>query len=126
MIELKQTPSGKLVANFTLAVRRPFTKDITDFFPITVWDKQAEFITKYVGKGDMVCLRGHLTNRSWEDQQGSKHSITEVVASEVCLCGAKVNSEGNNTTKQENGSQREFDASKATFAEMSQDQDLPF
>ena len=88
-IELKQTQAGKSVATFSLAVKRPFTKDTTDFFNITVWDKQAEVMSQYVNKGDQICIRGYLQTRSWEDNNGNKRSAVDVVAQEFDFCSAK-------------------------------------
>lgn len=88
-IELKQTPSGKSVASFSLAVKRPHVKDTTDFINIVCWDKQAELLSRYVRKGDQVCIRGYLTVRAWNDQQGNKRYTTEVVADEVSFVGKK-------------------------------------
>lgn len=86
-IELKQTQAGKSVATFSLAVKRPFTKDTTDFHTVVAWDKQAELLSKYVGKGDQICIRGYLTTRTWTDNQGNKRYATEVVADEVSFVG---------------------------------------
>ena len=110
-IELKQTQSGKPVATFSLAVKRPFTKDTTDFFTICAWDKQAEILSRYVGKGEQICIRGFLQTRSWTDQQGQKRYATEVVAHEVSFCESKKNSETNDTTQTQNSVQSEFGAS---------------
>lgn len=86
-IELKQTQAGKSVATFSLAVKRPFTKDTTDFHNIVCWDRQAELVSKYVNKGDQVCIRGYITTRTWEDNQGNKRHATEVVADEITFVG---------------------------------------
>lgn len=110
-IELKQTQAGKCVVSFSLAVKRPFTKDTTDFFTICAWDKQAELLSKYVGKGDQICIRGYLQTRSWEDNNGNKRYATEVVAQEVSFCEAKRDSEGNNTPSVQNGSVSHSEAS---------------
>lgn len=110
-IELKQTQSGKPVATFSLAVKRPFTKDTTDFFTICAWDKQAEILSRYVGKGEQICIRGFLQTRSWTDQQGNKRYATEVLAHEVYFCEAKKDSEGKYTPEKENAVQSEFGAS---------------
>lgn len=118
-IDLKQTQAGKYVAVFSLAVKRPFTKDVTDFFTIVAWDKQAEVLSKHCGKGDRVCIRGHLTNRSWKDSNGNKRYATEVVASEVSFCEAKNNSEGSDTYQKQN-------ASQGNFEDVSIDEGLPF
>ena len=63
-IELKQTQTGKSVAGFTLAVKRPYAKDTTDFIDVVCWEKKAEIASKYVNKGDQVCVRGSLATRS--------------------------------------------------------------
>lgn len=86
-IELKLTPQGKSVAQFTLAVKRPFTKDVTDFLNIVVWDKQAEIASKYVAKGSMIAVEGYITTRSWETADGKKASKTEIVAGKIHFTG---------------------------------------
>lgn len=118
-IELKQTQAGKAVANFTLAVKRPFTKDITDFFNVTAWDKTAETISKYVGKGQQICIRGYLQNRSWEDSNGNKRIATELVAQEFDFCEAKRENETNYSPYTANGSQPNFE-------DVGTDEGLPF
>ena len=132
-IELKQTQAGKSVATFSLAVKRPFTKDTTDFFNVTVWDKQAELLSKYVGKGDQICIRGYLQNRSWEDQQGNKRYATDVVAQEITFCESKKDSEGTYPPHNQNGSWGEFKTSPYVPQAYTQpnfesvkDDDLPF
>ena len=82
--ELRYTNSGHAVANFTLAVDRPFSKEKeTDFIPIIVWQKQAENCAEYLLKGSQVAVEGRLQVRGYEDKQGNKRSATEVVASSV-------------------------------------------
>lgn len=132
-LELKQTQAGKSVVSFSLAVKRPFTKDTTDFFTVIAWDKQAELLSKYVGKGEQICIRGHLTTRTWDDQQGNKHYATEVVASEVNFCEAKKNSEGTSLPQTANGSQSENSGaysynpySAPSFDDVGSDDSLPF
>lgn len=134
-IECKQTQSGKSVVSFSLAVKRPFTKDTTDFFTIVAWDNQAELLSKYVGKGQQICIRGHLTTRSWEDNNGNKRFATEVVAQEVSFCDAKRDSEGNNTPSAQNGSRSQNSgayggynpySSAPNFEQVDTDSDLPF
>jgi single-strand DNA-binding protein len=132
-IECKQTQAGKSVVSFSLAVKRPFTKDITDFFTIVAWDNQAELLSKYVGKGQLVCIRGHLTTRSWTDGQGNKRYATEVVANEVSFCESKGNPETNSSPNAQNGSQGKYepstyvpDAYKPNFEDVKVDDDLPF
>lgn len=121
-IELKQTQAGKSVVSFSLAVKRPFTKDTTDFFTVVAWDNQAELLSKYVGKGNQICIRGHLTTRSWTDNNGNKRTATEVLANEVTFCESKKDSESNNTPSYGYNPY----ASAPSFDKEKEDNDLPF
>lgn len=84
--ELKYIPSGEAVANFTLAVDRPFANKAgekeADFIPIVVWKKQAENCAKYLTKGSQVAIDGRIQVRSWE-KDGKRQYMTEVVAERV-------------------------------------------
>lgn len=82
-LELKSTNSGKNVCSFNLAVKRPFTKDVTDFITIVCWNKQAENVFKYCGKGSKIGVSGMLTTRTYDDSEGNKRTVYEVVANEV-------------------------------------------
>ena len=100
-IELKQTQAGKSVASFSLAVKRPYTKDTTDFHTVVAWDKTAELLAKYVNKGNQVCIRGYLTNREWTDKNGNKRISTEIIAEEIDFVGS-----GSGTSVSENNTVR--------------------
>lgn len=80
--ELRETPNGKSVATFSLAVKRDYG-DETDFFNIVVWGKNGENCAKYLDKGSKVLVVGQLQNRSYEAKDGSKRTVTEINASEV-------------------------------------------
>ena len=82
-LELKSTNSGKNVCSFNLAVKRPFTKDVTDFITVVCWNKQAENVFKYCGKGSKIGVSGMLTTRTYDDSEGNKRTVYEVVANEV-------------------------------------------
>ena len=86
-IELKMTQGGKPVAQFSLAVKRPFAKDVTDFHNIVVWDKQAEIASRYVTKGSMIVVEGYITNRSWDTPDGKKAYKTEIIAERIHFTG---------------------------------------
>jgi single-strand DNA-binding protein len=87
---LNKTPSGVSVANFNLAVDRGYGDNKqTDFFPIVAWKGTAETIAKHVGKGQQVLVSGYIQTRSWTDNEGSKRSVTEVVATEFAFCESK-------------------------------------
>lgn len=82
--DLKYTPSGIAVANFSIAVER-YSKDAegqkeVDFIPIVAWRQSAEFAANYLGKGRMVAIDGRLQIRNWVAQDGTKRKQAEVVA----------------------------------------------
>lgn len=85
--ELSETPSGISVCKFSIAVSRDYANADgnreTDFFNIVVWRGRAENCGKYLKKGNKVGIVGSLQNRSYEDKDGVKRNVTEVVASEV-------------------------------------------
>ena len=85
--ELTETPSGVPVCRFAIAVSRDYanadgTRE-TDFFNITVWRGRAENCGKYLKKGNKVAVFGSLQNRSYEDKDGIKRTVTDVIASDV-------------------------------------------
>ena len=85
--ELSETPSGVAVCRFSVAVSRDYsnsdgTRD-TDFFNVTVWRGRAEICGKYLKKGNKVAIVGSLQTRSYEDKDGIKRNVTDVVANEV-------------------------------------------
>ena len=82
-VEVKATQSGKSVANITLAINRPGKKDEADFPQVTVWDKQAENLAKYSGKGLLVAIEGRLETGSYKDQEGKTIYTQKVIASRV-------------------------------------------
>lgn len=85
--ELRYTSTGKAVANFDLAVDRPFSKQQgekeTDFIRIVTWQQQAETVANHLGKGRLVAVEGRLQIRSYEDRDGNPRKATEVVANQV-------------------------------------------
>lgn len=85
--DMRQTTSGKNVCSFTVAVNRRF-KDaqgnaMTDFFNVVAWGKLAELCGRYLDKGRKCCVMGELQNRSYETKDGTKRTITEIVAEQV-------------------------------------------
>ena len=102
---LKYTPSNVAVASFTVAVDRRFQKQgeqrQTDFINIVVWRNTAEFVAKYFTKGQLIALSGNIQTRTWEDTDGKKHYVTEVVADEVYFAGAKKENTANEPADQQ-------------------------
>ena len=112
-LEVKQTPSGVAVLQFSLAVERQFKnadgEKETDFINCVAWRQQAEFIGKYFGKGRMIALEGNLRTRTYDDKNGVKHYVTEVYVDNVSFTGEKsddcnsgVSQAGNETGRQQN------------------------
>lgn len=96
--ELKYTQNGTAVATFTLAVDRKFSKEKeADFISCVAWQKTAEFIAQWFGKGQQMALEGRLQVRTYEDNDGKKHWVTEVIAEGVEFCGSK----GSGSAKEE-------------------------
>jgi len=91
--ELRYTSNNnKAVCNFTLAVNRRFKKDgetQADFIPIVAWDKLGEFCGKYFLKGKQVAVVGRIQTRTWDDNDGKKHYVTEIVAEEAYFADSK-------------------------------------
>lgn len=88
-VELKKTNSGKSVVSVNLAVKRPFTKDTTDFIPIVAWEQSAEYLARYAQKGSKVAVSGKLTTRKYEDSKGNNRTAFEVVCDTVELMNSK-------------------------------------
>lgn len=86
-IEIKYNSNNKAVCQFTLAINRPFTNQNgereADFINCVVWDKQAENLVKYCSKGSQIAIEGRLQVRNYDDKEGRKVYITEIVASKV-------------------------------------------
>jgi single-strand DNA-binding protein len=86
---LKYTPQGTAVCTFTLAVGRKFKRDETDFIPIVVWQKAAENCAQYLTKGSQCAVEGRIQTRNYENQEGRKVYVTEVVAEDVRFLDSK-------------------------------------
>lgn len=85
--DLSETPSGVAVCKFAIAVTRDYANGDgereTDFFNVTVWRGRAENCAKYLKKGNKVAIVGSLQNRSYEDKDGIRRNVTDVIANEV-------------------------------------------
>ena len=121
--EVKKLETGKSVANFSLATSEVYknkegekvTK--TEWHNIVLWSPLAEIAESYLKKGSQLFLEGKISNRSYEDKEGVKKYISEVVGREITLLG-KPNS--NNSTEEVNPD----DNSKTETKE--ENDDLPF
>ncbi|MGM0435710.1 MAG: single-stranded DNA-binding protein [Bacillota bacterium] len=91
--ELRKTSNDTAVTSFRLAVNRAFTnrqgEREADFIQVVVWRRQAENVAKYVKKGSLVGVEGRIQTRSYDDQQGVRKFIVEVVADNVQFLDTK-------------------------------------
>ncbi len=91
--ELKYTPGGSAVCNFSLATTESWTdkggqkQEKTEWHRVVVWGKLAELCNQYLSKGRQAFLEGRLQTRSWDDKDGNKRYTTEILASTVQFIG---------------------------------------
>ena len=91
--EIKTFDGGKKLANLTIATNDTYRnekgdkEEQTEWHKVTAWGKTADIIEKYVTKGKEVAIEGKLTHRSYEDKNGEKRYITEVIVNEILLIG---------------------------------------
>ena len=92
--ELRRTPRGDAVTSFTLAVNRNFTsregQQQADFINCIVWRKPAENVEKYCSKGSLVGVEGRLQTRSYDNAQGQKVFVVEVLCDSVQFLRNKI------------------------------------
>jgi single-strand DNA-binding protein len=99
--ELRYTGSNTAVATFSIAVNRNYAnaqgEREADFINIVVWRKQAENVKNYLSQGSQVAIDGRIQTRSYDDKDGQKRYVTEVVADNVEFLGSKGSSTNSNS-----------------------------
>lgn len=126
--ELRSTPNGVNVGTFTLAVNRTFTnaqgEREADFINVVVFKKQAENVKNYLSKGSLAGVDGRLQTRNYENKDGQRVFVTEVVADSVQFLEPKNNNQQQNDNYQQQGQAQTgnnpFDNTEEDFS------DLPF
>jgi single-strand DNA-binding protein len=89
--EMRYTPSGRPVTTFTVASNRSWNTSEgerrieTEWFNVVAWGNLAEICKQYLTKGQQVYVEGRLQNRSWDDNEGNKHTSIEIVANEMIM-----------------------------------------
>jgi single-strand DNA-binding protein len=130
--ELRYTSGNNTaVASFTIAVNRRFAQEgqpQADFINIVAWSKTAEFCGKYFTKGQQVAVVGRVQTRTWDDNEGKRHYVTEVVADETYFADSK---RGGDAGGNYGGSaQKTYSDTPAAsgdgFYPMDEDDELPF
>lgn len=136
-IELKQTQANKSVTQFVLAVNRQFKnangEREADFINIVAWGKTAELLAQYAHKGSQIGVVGRIQTRNYENQQGQRVYVTEVVAESMTLLDSKGNNQNQQAQPQTQQSQNQtpdFGRNADPFSGGSpmtlSDDDLPF
>ncbi len=93
--EVRRTNSGTPVANFSLATNETWTdkngekQERTEWHNIVAWSKLAEICEQYLTKGKLVYIEGRIQTREYDDRDGNKRRITEVVANDMRMLGSK-------------------------------------
>ena len=103
--ELRHTTSGMAVCQINVAVSRRTgagRDPETDFINVVVWDKQAENVSRYLAKGRQVAVEGRIQTRSYDNAEGKKTYVTEVVANNVEFLGSASDNNQKNTSSNEN------------------------
>ena len=90
--DIRYTTSGKSVASFSLAVDRRHSSEqgpTVDFIPCIAWTKLADWAGNYLSKGSKILIEGRMQVRNYDDQNGVKRYVTEVIINEMEFCGSK-------------------------------------
>lgn len=124
--DLRYTPNGVAVANFNIAVNRPFSNQQgereADFINGVVWRRQAENLANFMKKGSLIGVDGRLQTRSYEGQDGRTVYVTEVVADSIQFLESKGASQGagaagyqQNQNQYQNPNQNQFGGGQSPF-----------
>ena len=128
-VELRYTPSNVAVATFTLAVNRTFKNENgdreADFINCVMWRQQAENLANWAKKGALIGITGRIQTRSYDNQQGQRVYVTEVVAETFQLLESK-GQQGNQQGQRGQEQQQAPDFSRQGAAMDISDDDLPF
>lgn len=138
--ELRYTNGGAAVATFTIAVNRQFTNQNgereADFISCVIWRKAAENLTNFTHKGSLIGIDGHIQTRNYENQQGNRIYVTEVVVDNFSLLESRAESEhhqsaNSNGHSSNNSNNRKYDNNQNQYGNNGgqidiTDNDLPF
>jgi len=128
--ELRYTPSGQAVASFSIATSEKYKdkdgnwQERTDWHNIVVWGRQGENVKEYLRKGRPVYVEGRIQTRSYDDRDGNKKWITEIVAQRVQFLGGREGGGGGGRNEQYDDSQAQPVGDQPMVSD--EDDDLPF
>ena len=137
--ELRYSSNNVAVCNITVAVNRPFENQNgqreADFINVSVWRKQAENVKNYLTKGSQVAVDGRIQTRNYDDKDGKKIYVTEVIADNIQFLDSKRNNDNQNTSQTTpydfNNNDKTVNVDNDPFASFGEtidisDDDLPF
>ncbi len=125
--EVRYTPGGAAVANFRMATSENWTKDgerqeRTEWHKIVAFGKLGEICGEYLAKGKQVYIEGRIQTRSWEDKDGNKRWMTEIVANNMQMLGSPGESVNAPVPQSNEGATASSSVKEAEFSE----EDIPF
>jgi single-strand DNA-binding protein len=125
--EIRYTPSGVAMANFSLATTESWTKDgqkesRTEWHKIVVFRRLAEICGEYLSKGKQVYIEGKIQTREWEDKDGNKRYTTEILASQMLMLGTRDMADA---PKSSTAPSRKSEIPEPPYPD-TQDDDIPF
>jgi single-strand DNA-binding protein len=126
--EVRHLESGRSVANFSIATSETYKNKNgekvtnTEWHNIVMWSPLAQIAEKYLKKGSLIYLEGKLTTRSYDDKDGNKRYVTEVVAQSMTMLGSKNSNSSSSDSSM--GSKDEF--AESTIIQTEGTDDLPF
>lgn len=123
--ELRSTQSGVSVVSFSVAVSRSYARQgeerQTDFINCVAFRNTADFISRYFSKGNMIAVDGSIQTRTWDDQEGKRHWVTEVIVNEAHFVESKKDSAPSGGAPAMGGAELPME-----FGPDATDDDLPF
>lgn len=126
--EFKQMDNGKAVCNFSVATKDVWTdqtgkkNEKTTWHKIQAWGKLAGITSQFLKKGSKVYLEGKISNRSYEDENGQKKYVTEIIAKNIQFLDAKENSGQSQNNSGQNYNTEKHSTSQKTYTS----EDIPF
>ena len=128
--ELRHTQNGVAVATFRLAVIRDFKEKDgerkADFISVVCWRGTAEFVSRFFQKGSLAVVEGRLQVRDYTDRDGNKRFATEVIADNVYFSESRKRDDTEQTYQAGGDTEQTYPASGEQFADISDNEDLPF
>ena len=129
--EVRYTSSGTSYAKMGIAVMRPYSsktndgQQITDFFNLTAWNKQAEFCGRYLKKGARILVEGRIENNNYEDKNGVKHYSVDIRVDNIEFSGGKPR-QNDNDSGNNGGDNYENTSDSNSSYDTTDDVDVPF